>query len=131
MYSSAYVTAKVLDIGFVTVCYFLFAVLFSIILQIITEYYDRLVPSPKKTIGQLLFEVVLNIFFVAVAFWVIRNIVERIPSPVEGVGGYNHARFFAKDTNTQIIATLTLILFQTSLMDKIKILNSKLFAIYK
>lgn len=128
MYSGAYITAKILDIGLVTAYYFLFAVLFSILLQIITEYFDHITPMSKKSVGKLLFEVVLNIFFIAVAFWIIRNIVERIPSPFEGVGGYNHLRFFEKDTNTHIIATLTLILFQTSLMDKIKLLNKKLFA---
>lgn len=131
MYSSAYISAKILDIGLVTVYYFLFAVLFSILLQIFTEYLDNLVPMAEKPVGQLLFEVIINIFFIAVAFWIIRNIVERIPSPFEGIGGYNHTRFFAKDTNTQIIATLTLILFQTSLMEKIKVLNKKLFVISK
>ncbi len=131
MYSSAYITAKILDIGLVTGYYFLFAVLFSILLQILTEYFDHIVSSSQKSVGRLLFEVVMNIFFIAVAFWIIRNIVERIPSPFEGIGGYNHTRFFAKDTNTQIIATLTLILFQTSLMDKIKVLNKKLFAMSK
>lgn len=131
MYSYAFVTAKLLDMGLVAAYYFLFAVIFSILLQILTEYVDRLAPSQEKTVIRLLLEVILNIFFIAVAFWVIRNLVERIPSPFEGVGGYNHLRFFAKDTNTHIIATLTLVLFQTSLMEKIKILNQKLFAMSK
>ncbi len=131
MYSYPFVVAKILDMGLVTAYYFLFAVLFSLLLQILTQYFDAFVPSIKKSIGRLLFEVIMNIFFIAVAFWVIRNIVEQIPSPFEGWGGYTHSRLFMKDTNTHIIATLTLILFQTSLMEKIKVLNHKLFASYQ
>jgi hypothetical protein len=125
MFSGAFITAKILDLGLVSFYYLVFAIVFAMALEFLTELYERVLPSKEKSTPRLLFEVGANIFFVAVAFWVIRNIVEIIPYPFEGYGGYKHS--LLKETNTSIIATLVLILFQTSLTKKIGILNDRLF----
>lgn len=124
-YTSAFVTAKVTDLALVTFYYFSLALVFSVALNYITQVYETYLPSKEKTTRRLALEITANIFFVAVAFWVIRNVVERIPFPLEGMGGYRHARL--SQSTTAAIATLTLVLFQTSLTDKIRELNARIF----
>jgi hypothetical protein len=126
MYSIPFLVAKSTDLALVTIYYFTLALASSIGLQMIIQHYDSTSKdSEKKSTLRLFFEVVFSIFFVALTFWVIRNIVERIPFPLEGYGGYKHARLHT--TATSGIAALTLILFQTSLTDKIRILNYRLW----
>lgn len=124
-YTSAFVTAKITDLALVTFYYFSLAIVFSVALNFLTQLYESHLPSKEKTTRRLTFEIIANIFFVAVAFWVIRNVVERIPFPLEGMGGYRHARL--SQATTAAIATLTLVLFQTSLTDKIRELNARIF----
>lgn len=124
-YTTKFITAKILDLGAVTLYYFLFALIFSIVLNQLTILYESYTDGKYKSISRLMFEIVANIFFVAVAFWIIRNVVERIPYPLDGYGGYQHR--LLSTTSTSAIAALTLILFQTSLSDKIRELNVRIF----
>lgn len=123
-YTAAFVTAKLSDLALVTFYYLFLALVFSILLQMITKFYEAYTPGPKST-PRLFLEIVANIFFVAATFWVIRNVVERIPFPLNGMGGYKHEKL--STTTTSAIAALTLILFQTTLQDKIADLNNRLF----
>lgn len=124
MYTAAFVTAKVGDIALITIYYFVFALGFSVLLQQVTYWYDQQTEMKEpKTTRRLVLEVIANIFFIVIAFWIIRNLVERIPSPFEGFGGYQQSRLQYRTTS--IISTLTLILFQTSLTDKIRLLNTR------
>jgi hypothetical protein len=129
-YSREFIFAKVTDIGLVAFYYLSFTIAASIVLQLVTRVYDKYT-APKegekaKSTIRLFFEIVANIFFVAVALWVARNVIERVPFPFEGLGGYQHARL-SHETMAQI-GTLALILFQTALMEKIKVFNDRLFA---
>ena len=125
-YSTEFVIAKVVDLGLVAFYYFIFALVFSVLLNLLTRVYERATNADaNKTTLRLGFEIIANIFFIAVSFWVIRNIVERIPYPLDGLGGYRHSRL--AQTTTAAIATLTLILFQTALTDKIREFNSRVF----
>jgi hypothetical protein len=123
-YTAAFITAKMLDLALVTFYYFFLALVFSILLQMITKFYEAYTPGQKST-PRLFLEIIANIFFVAATFWIIRNAVERIPYPLDGVGGYQHKKL--STTTTSAIAALTLILFQTTLHDKIADLNNRLF----
>ncbi len=125
-YTSKFITAKVLDLGLVTLYYFLFALVFSILLSQLTILYESYTDQKQKSMTRLMFEIVANIFFVAVAFWIIRNVVERVPFPLDGYGGYQHR--LLSTTSTSAIAALTLIIFQTKLSDKIRELNARIFA---
>jgi hypothetical protein len=130
MYSAEFITAKVVDLGLISFYYIVLALFFSVILNYLTRVYDRYTGDgdlqKEKGTGRLLFEVTANIFFVAVSFWIIRNIVERIPFPLDGFGGFQHGRL--NRTSIDVIATLTLILFQTELREKINMLNERFFA---
>jgi len=123
-----FILAKAGDLALVTFYYFVFALAASVLLNLLTRIYERYTTrgdTKQKSTIRLVFEIVANIFFIAVTFWGIRNAVEAIPYPLDGMGGYQHARL--QQTTTSAIAALTLILFQTTLTDKIRELNARIF----
>ena len=116
MYTVPFVTAKMIDIGFLTVYYFIFglctAFLFDTILGTFNEQeYDN------KSTAFILLEILLQFFIIGIVVYVMRNIIERIPSPVEGVGGFQHIRL--KEIGGGVIGTIIIIGFQKNLQDKL------------
>ena len=71
----------------------------------------------KKSTGIILGEILLHFFVIGVIVYVLRNIIERIPSPVEGVGGFEHRRL--KEIGGGVIGVTILIGFQKHLQDKL------------
>lgn len=125
-YSTNFLIAKTLDLGLISFYYFALAIVFSILLNLLTRIYERLTNADaEKSTARLGFEIVGNIFFIVVTFWVIRNAVEYIPFPLDGLGGYKHSRL--SQTTTSAIAGVTLLIFQTALADKIREFNSRVF----
>jgi hypothetical protein len=55
-----------------------------------------------------------------VTYYVLRNIVERLPTPVEGIGGFQHKRL--KELSGGSILGASMIYFSKSLSIKINIL---------
>ena len=71
----------------------------------------------KKHTGIILGEILLHFFVIGVIVYILRNIIERIPSPVEGVGGFEHRRL--KEIGGGVIGVTILIGFQKYLQDKL------------
>jgi hypothetical protein len=128
-YTRQFVIAKTTDIALTSIYFFVFALASSVALNFLTEFYDaytRKDKVAKKSLLRLSFEVVANIFFIAFTFWIIRNAVERIPFPLEGYGRYAHAKLSLP--TTLVLTSVTMLFFQTTLMDKVRDLNTRLFA---
>ncbi len=128
--------AKTLDLALTSAYYFFFALAASIALNFLTQIYEsyssRFISrdgQKQKPLPQLMFEVVANIFFLLFALWIIRNVVERIPYPLEGYGGYVHARLSLPTIIA--LSSVVMLFFQTSLMDKIREVNTRVFAAAK
>jgi hypothetical protein len=131
-YTSKFILAKTTDLALSSIYYFFFALVASIVLNFLTQFYESYSSkgaassANEKSILRLMFEIVANIFFILFVFWIIRNVTERIPFPLEGYGGYSHARL---STPTIILlSSVTLLFFQTALMDKVRELNMRIFA---
>lgn len=126
---NAFIAAKVGDLAFTSALYFLLALVASVVLNFLTRVYDTYTVSQdgreEKSTPRLVFEVVAFVFFVTAAFYAIRKVVPMIPYPFEGYGGYKHEKL--SEINIINISTMTLILFQTTLMDKIRILNDRIY----
>ena len=123
---TAFAFAKTADIALVSLYYLVFGITASIALQLASKFYDENTPEEnEKSIHRVLLEVAATIFFIAAAFWIIRNIVELIPSPVDGIGGYDHHRLSHETTGQ--IAALTMLIFQSTLMQKVGLLNDRIF----
>lgn len=126
-YKREFLAAKTTDIALSSLYYFLFALTASMALNFLTEFYDSYtVKNNKKSLTRLSFEVFFNIFFIVFMFWVIRNVVEVIPFPLEGYGGYAHAKLSLP--TILILTSVTMVFFQTTLMDKVRQLNERMFA---
>jgi hypothetical protein len=123
---AAFAFAKTADIALVSFYYLVFGITASIGLQLLGKFYEEYTPEEnKKSIPRILLEVAATIFFIAVSFWAIRNLVECIPSPMDGIGGYDHHRLSHETTGQ--IAALTMLIFQSTLMQKVGLLNDRIF----
>ncbi len=71
-------------------------------------------------------DLVLHIILLAIVFYVMRNIVERIPFPLEGVGGYQHRRL--KEIGGGPVMEFVSILFQRNLKEKGRYFADRVFS---
>lgn len=131
-YTQAFLIAKTTDIALSSTYYFFLALGASIGLNFLSQFYEAYTMKDKeaeKSIGRLMFEVVANMFFIVFVFWIIRNVVERIPFPLEGFGGYSHAKLSLP--TIMLLSSVTMLFFQTALMDKVRELTTRIFAATK
>jgi hypothetical protein len=128
-YTQQFIVAKTTDIALSSVYYFFLALIASVALNFASQFYDSYTKKDdanEKSMPRLMFEIVANIFFIVFTFWIIRNVVERIPFPLEGYGGYQHAKLSLP--TTLLLTSVTMLFFQTALMDKVRELNARIFA---
>jgi hypothetical protein len=126
---ASFLFTKILDIGLVTVYYFLAASLTSLLLDSALGPFK--VPHLKsdKTadlyeIAQLCFEVILQFFFIGVLIYAMRNVVEHIPFPLEGVGGFQHSRL--KEIDEAFVFIVVFMFYHKHLENKLYFLRDQL-----
>jgi magnesium-transporting ATPase (P-type) len=115
-YTPLFVAVKLLDIGLVTIYFFVLglaaAKIFDNMLGVFEEEnYDN-IPT-----WRIFLEIILQLFFIGVIAYVLRNLVKLIPFPLDGVAGFEHIRL--KELDGGEVMALVLILFQRSLIDKV------------
>lgn len=82
---------KILDIGYITVIYFIIGVIFSRILDWVFGKFNKKNEKNKHLI-YIAFELILMIWIIGISTYLVRNIVELIPSPFEGMSGLVHKK---------------------------------------
>jgi len=115
-YTVSFLSAKIIDIGLVSVYYLIFGLFIAFLFDTVLGNFNEK-EYDKKSIGIILGELVLHFFIIGVVVYILRNIIERLPSPVEGIGGFQHKRL--KEIGGGVIGTTILIGFQKYLQDKI------------
>jgi hypothetical protein len=107
---------KMVDIGYITVLYFLFAFLLIIPFN---EIYEKLVTldNEYKSTEQIFVELILHIWFLGIAVYIARNLIEKIPFPLDGYRGFKHDK--VKELHSATVFTLIFFYFQTHMRDKI------------
>lgn len=116
-YTVPFLIAKVAGIGYVTTVYFIAGIVLAKIFDAIYGKFDK---KEHEKSGRSLFslgaEIVFHIFLISIMIYILRNIVERIPYPLEGIGGYQHSRL--KELGSPPILSVVTVLFQKNFKDK-------------
>lgn len=80
---------KMLDIGILTIIYFTVGYFSSWLINKIYYPFDPAEPHSKPL---LFLEVCAQLFVIGILVYIIRNLVQLIPWPLEGIFGYEHKR---------------------------------------
>lgn len=134
-YTPEFIATKLTAIGYVTFIYFALGMLIAKLFDSIYGEFDSSVYETKiaedikhaesRSLIFLGIEIALHISFVGILFYFMRNIVERIPFPLEGFGGYQHHRL--KELEGGIVLEFAGVYFQKNLMKKTKYFMKRLF----
>lgn len=125
-FTSTFLAVKLLDIGYVTFLFFVFGLIFAKGFDLIYGKFDK-EKYKKVPKWKLLLEILLHIFAIGVVAYILRNVVELIPFPLDGVAGFRHS--LLKELEGGHILTVVLILFQKNLEEKVKYFGESVMGI--
>ena len=114
---------KIMDMGYMVILYFIFGVVLSKLTDIVFGGYSEKEIKAKSTL-RLILELIAMIWFNMVLFYIARNIMQIIPSPFNGLYGYEHSRL--KEITDTAILGLTYLYFQNELRSKLIELKRRL-----
>lgn len=115
---------KMLDIAYLGIIYATIAISVSIAIdKTIGEFNKE--ESDKKSTARIISEIYGNLVLVAVAGYIIRNIVELIPFPLDGYYGFDHKK--VKELAGGLTFGFALFYYQTNLRKKIDYLFNDRF----
>ena len=113
---------KMADIGYVTVLYFLSGFIVARLIDTYINKYDKAIEDKKSTL-QLIIEIIFFLWINGMLIYIIRNIIELIPSPFENIYGLNHDLLI--ELKYAPILEFTLLYYQVHLNDKLKNLYNR------
>ncbi len=114
---------KIIDIGFITILYFTLGFLVSIWFNRMYEKYVDLVNDYKSNF-RLIIELLLHIWLLGITVYIARNLVEKIPSPLDNIAGFSHKR--VKELHSATVFTLVFFYSQTYMREKMGYLYKRL-----
>lgn len=114
---------KMIDMGYMVILYFIFGIVLSKLTDILFKE-DTPEELKKRSTMHIILETMLMIWTNVVLFYIARNVMEIIPSPFNGLYGYDHSRL-KEVTNTAILG-ITYLYFQAGLRNNLNELNARL-----
>lgn len=114
---------KVLDIGYITVLYFTLGYFVSIFVNKIVGPFDE-AEAKRKTVSLLFLEVLFHMYIMGLLIYFLRNIVVKIPSPFEGIGGFQHQR--VPELKSSFVLSFVLLYYQRTLKHKLDHLSKRM-----
>jgi hypothetical protein len=116
---------NLLDITYLTIIYATISIIFSMYLNKFIGPFDK-EHANKKTVLRIIMEIYLNFSIIAIAAFIIRNLVEHIPFPLDELYDYDHMQIH--ELKGGIIFGFVIFYYQKNLCDKINYLfNERLF----
>lgn len=113
---------KLFDIGYAGAFYFIVAMLVIQIFNYLGGEF-HLEDEEQKPTGKLFFEVIVKIWLIAILAYIVRNLFELVPFPLEGVYGYQHLR--VKEVTNSAIFFAFVVLFDARLQARVGILKER------
>lgn len=99
---------KIVDIGYITVIYIVFSIVIATIVDTWMGTFDPK-KEEKKGFWQQTGEIILFMWLYGVLIYIVRNLVELIPFPLDGYEGFDHRR--VKELKSAMVFTFTFVLF--------------------
>jgi hypothetical protein len=127
-YRKEIIALKMVDILLLSVYYFIIGFFIATGTDYIFGKFDSQDDEKKSTL-RLFFEAVLYTFILMIIFYIVRNIVERIPFPFEGVYGFRHE--LVKERGGDVVFVFILFFYQNYYVDKLKYLHQRLLSVAK
>jgi hypothetical protein len=118
---------KILDITYIT---FVYGLITLFIVTLLDKYVYKYISFQKvnkekdKNFYLLLLEILICLTINSIIFYFLRNLLEFIPFPLQGVYGFNHFR--VKEVESGMIISFILIWFSKILREKLIALQSKI-----
>ena len=113
---------KMADIGYITVLYFLSGFIMARIFDKYVNIYNK-AEEDKKTTLQLIIEIVFFLWINGMTIYLIRNIIEHVPSPFNNLYGLKH--HMITELKYAPILEFTFLYYQVHLTDKLKNLYNR------
>jgi hypothetical protein len=107
---------KIVDIGYIAVIYVIVSMLFARAFEGVFVF-DPTIES-SKTMHVRTFELLGMLWFYSVIIYICRNLIEKIPSPLNGLYGFEHKR--VKELTNAAIFVFIFMVLQTSYRSKIQ-----------
>ncbi len=113
---------KLVDLGYIGATHFLAGFFISRVIDDVCGPFDANAEKKKST-TRILLEVIGLLWFNAVVLYIIKNTMELIPSPLDGLGGFEHAR--VKELKSAPLLAFALLYYQSHLQEKLKALYNR------
>ena len=109
---------KILDIGYTTLLYFVLAIVIASLMDILYGKYDT-EREKQKSVTRKTLDLVGMIWLNGIIIYVVRNIAALIPSPFNGLYGFQHNRL--KELDSAYVFDFVLIYNQPNLVKRMEI----------
>lgn len=110
---------KILDIGYVTLIYFLLAILCAVLMDKLYGEYNEKDESKKSTFRKTM-DLVGMIWLNGVIIYIARNLVPLIPSPFNNINGFKHSNL--KELKSAYVFDFVFIYTQKNLVKRMEVL---------
>lgn len=114
---------KIADIGYITILYAIAALILAKVFDKVSKVVD-IEDDTKKSSPRLFFEIILYLWAAGIVIYGVRNLMELIPSPFDGVYGLEHLR--VKELGNAGVFIFIFFYFEESLKKKMNVLYNRL-----
>lgn len=122
-YKPEILALKFLDIFLLSTYYFVIGFFIASSIDFIIGKFSSQDDKEKPT-WILFLEAIWYTFVLSIIFYIIRNIIERIPFPLDGLYGFQHSR--VKERSGDVIFVFILFYFQEYYIKKLHFLHNRL-----
>jgi len=114
---------KILDIGYISLIFTILAIILAKITNYIVGKFDKKDAQDTPTY-MLIFKSVMHIWIIGITCYIIRNIMEYIPSPFHGIAGFDHG--MVKELNDMYLFAYIYLAFQSSFEERLQYIYNRL-----